>query len=206
MPEHRARELVSPRRTLHRHPGAVEVGTDRTEADRGPGSGPEAHDAHVGTKRPQVLGEPHAIGIIPADHRRPAGTEQIREEFPLGLEVGVEPAVKIEMVAGEVREDRRLEDGPREPSLPEAVRGTLDRSGAAAGSEGGSQQGLQLGSLAGGEARSGGLQEPAAHPRAVPYRAAVEASCRFPIEELVEQPGHGRFAIRPGDSHEPHPF
>src|SRR5436190_15931474 len=52
--------------------------------------------------------------------------EVIGEQALLGFEVRLEAAVKVEMVAGQVREDGRVESEPADAFLDQGVRGNLE--------------------------------------------------------------------------------
>ncbi len=82
------------------------------------------------------------------------------EQDPLGREVRVHVAVEVEVVAGEVREDRDLELEAVDALEGERVRGDLEDGAAAAGVHHLAEERLQVGGLG---RRAHGLGDAVAH-------------------------------------------
>ena len=69
----------------------------------------------------------HAFGIVDIDHRGTVFRQHAREQTGLGVEIGVEGLVIVQVVLGEIREPRRLERHTVQPALVEPVTRGLHR-------------------------------------------------------------------------------
>ena len=114
------------------------------------------------------------------------------EEAPLGLEVLLQRAVKVEMVLRQVREDERVEANPAEPPERRAVRGRFDGGAPVPRIDHLPEEALEIDRLRCGEGRGtllaaddppDGPDQPGLPPRSVEHR--------------VQEERRGRLAVRP---------
>ena len=154
--EQRAGDLLRTFGRQQLHPGSPEAGPDGGDADRRAGPVAETAARRFRAGGGEFLQQPGPERIVHRDHRGTSRAEVFGEKPPLRLVVAVEVPVEVEVVAGEVGEDRRLEGRPAEPALFEAVRGALHRPEGAAGGAGAGEERLEVGGFAGGERGAGG--------------------------------------------------
>jgi len=95
---------VHPIRRRHREVRAVEAGLDRAGAIGGIVLEREGDRAAAGG---QFSGEPRAVAVVDVDHR--VRGREIGEEQALGTVVLLHRLVEVEMVLGQVGEDRGRE-------------------------------------------------------------------------------------------------
>src|SRR6185436_18371671 len=105
---------------------AGEVRLDGVRPDRGARPAADGNGA-----RAEPREQPGACRVVDVDDGDriglPAVRQVLREEPRLGREVPLDVAVKVEVIAGQVREYRRVEPRPRDAVLLERVRRDLDR-------------------------------------------------------------------------------
>ena len=134
-----------------------------------------------------------------ADVDRRRGTVPVHvglgEEPALGVEVGLERPVEVEVVLREVREDERAEARPDEALELGGVRGGLHRAAPVARVEQLTERALEVDRL-GRRARDGAPLAADAHlDRAEQARPAAGRG-----EDRVEEERRGRLAVRAGDA------
>ena len=159
----------------------------------------------------ELGGEPPAVGVVDVDHadarargrarrrhtrhlgaprRRARGSRVRYEQPPLGQEVALHGGVEVEVVLGQVGEDRSGEAHAGRAAQLQSVRGDLHRAGALAAIEHRAEVSLQVDRLGGGagdgtlgpadEGRDG-AQQPARASRGLQQRAHEEGGGRLAV-------------------------
>ncbi len=152
----------------------------------------------LATRRRDLREKPGSGGVVHVDDRAGPGLAQ-REEALLGLVVGLHVAVKIEMVARQVREDGDVEAAALHAVERERVGGDLHRRGARPVRDHLGQQLLDQRRF-----RRGAVRLDAAAPRAIADRPEKPGGAVPPREDRLEQRRRRGLAVgaRHGREHE----
>ena len=199
-PEERAREdaLAHRRHDLHAH--ALGPDLQAAGAHPGPGLVAEAVAEGFGPGR-QAPQDRRAEGVVQVHDRGPQALEL--EQAQLRLAVGLQVAVVIQVVAGQVGEDRHVEGNAAHPPLVECVGGHLHGHVAHPPAPEVGQEPVHGDGVGGGVAARVKLAEDAVAER--PEDAAGLAAERRPVrgQGLGDQVAHRGLAVRPGDAGHP---
>ncbi len=141
----------------------------------------------------ELCGQPRPEGPVHVDHRAGAGGQELGEEAALGLEVALEIAVEVEVIAGEVREAGRGERQPGHALLGERDRGHLHHAMPNASADHLLEGREELGGLGGGE---GGRVQGTCH--AHPEGADEAGQLAGALDHRGHQQGGGGLAVGAG--------
>ncbi len=141
-------------------------------------------------------------GIVGVRHDDRVASQQ-SEQFELGGPIVLHGPVVIEVITSQVGKDRGLKHQAVEPPLVEAVRRGLhgDPADPAVAEPG--ERGHELDRPRGGERSRDGR-----HGLALPVEGAQRsdaAGITFAIQQMTDQPGGGRLAVRASDTYQLHP-
>ena len=146
---------------------------------------------------PGHLPELVAPRVVEVEHRVAVLAQVGVEEQALGREVGVHVAVEIEVVAGEVGEDRDLEAAPEDALQAQGVRGHLEHAVGAARVDHLLEEMLEIRGFGSG---ADGFLHAVGDP--VLHRAQEAHRARSRAQHGVYEVGRGGLSVRPRDSHE----